>query len=32
MVLQKENDNSPVTKLKGMDYYNQTDKEFKIAL
>ena len=29
---QKENDNSPVTKLKGTGYCNLTYKEFKIAV
>ena len=30
MISQKEN-NSPATKLKGMEYCKQTDKEFKVA-
>ena len=32
MASQKENDSSPVTKLKGTGYCNITYKEFKIAV
>lgn len=31
-VSQKENDNSPATKLKDMEYCDLTDKELKIAV
>ena len=32
MVSQKENNNSPATKLKGMKYCDLTDEEFKLAV
>lgn len=32
MVSQKGNDNSSAVKFKGMEYWDLTDKEFKIAL
>lgn len=32
MASQKENDSSPATKLKGTEYCNLTDKEFRIAV